>query len=93
MKTVGFSLLLSVSLTACQSTNISEYNKRPKIDDECIANGDGTCFRNGIAIPTTNMYCGDPVQIDNMLRHLEDMEKFRWKCLEFGDCGQKKKKN
>lgn len=82
--------MLIISLLGCNSASVREiavYNQRPHVDVKpCFSNGDGTCWEDNELRNTTGMQCGDVIILDDLLRHLENMEQYRWRCLKFGKC-------
>ena len=77
---------------ACQTIDaarIAEYVNRPITDSPCIANGDGTCERNGETVDNTNNLCGNAYDFNLLQKHLEKMERFMYNCKKYGECGEK----
>ena len=88
MKNVKLYLLflLTLIVSSCQTPNaarISQYVGRPNFESPCIANGDGTCFREGGLQDNTNNICGTPRGYDDVQDHLEEIEKRLYICLKF----------
>ena len=80
---------LSLALSSCQSVTaykIARYVGRPNLENPCIANGDGTCYRDGDLYETENMICGPAQDFGDLQTHLESMEFFKWKCKKYGNC-------
>jgi len=89
MKIVAYYLLPFLSLVGCQTpsyNDIARFNNRPNVLDPCIANGDGTCFRNGELQDNKNNICGDSLDYDNLQKHIEFLERYRYNCIKFGAC-------
>lgn len=64
---------------SCQ-TDIGRTLGRPDIPAPCIANEDGTCFREGIRIPVVNMECSESRNIADIEEYLLDIELELYKC-------------
>ncbi len=79
MKTACILVLCSLSLISCQ-TDISRTLGRPNLPAPCIANEDGTCFRNGARIVVTNMECSESKNIVDIEEYLLDIELELYKC-------------
>lgn len=91
MKNAKLFLLFFPILSSCQTLppslqEIADFAGRPASEDPCIANGDGTCFRSGDIVQTTNMICGEAIDFDNIQTHLEKMERFYYECKNFKRC-------
>lgn len=76
---------MSLSITGCQ-TDISRRLGRPDMPSSCIANGDGTCFRNGQVLETVNMECMESLNIADMQAYINKIE------LELFICKKNRKK-
>lgn len=71
---------MSCVLVGCNQEDIGKILGRPQIPASCIANGDGTCFRNGQRIPTTNMECMESRNVSDIESYLLDIELDLYKC-------------
>ena len=80
MKTVGILVLCLLSFTGCRQTDVGRALGRPKLPPSCIANGDGTCFRDGERLPTTNMECTESSNVADFEDYLYDIELGYYKC-------------
>lgn len=89
MKNAKFYLLFLLILISCRtpsSGEIARFNNRPEVNDPCIANGDGTCFRGGELLNTTNMLCGESENYFIIQNYIDRLEKYRYYCKKFGRC-------
>lgn len=89
MKNARYLVLFSLILISCRTPStgdIARFNNRPDVKDPCIANGDGTCFRNGVIFPTENMFCGDANDYFDMNNYIDFLEKYRYYCKKFNRC-------
>ena len=76
-------------MISCQTATVSEiakFARRPNAEKPCIANGDGTCFRDGVRINTTNMICGEAENFGDIQEHLELMEYYYYRCKKYKRC-------
>lgn len=83
------SLSLVLCVASCQTPTAGEiatFNGRPDFEIPCIANGDGTCFRDGEIEDNTNNLCGSGGGFDQVQDWIEFLEKYRYNCLKFGRC-------
>lgn len=75
-------MLCSLTLISCKTP--SQYFNRPNID--LTVNNEGTGFRNGIEIDTTNFICVEPLEYEAIQEYYEDKEYRLFKCLKYGRC-------
>lgn len=90
MKIAGHFLFYFLILTSCRTPSqieIAKFANRPMVNDPCISNGDGTCYRNGELIEDTLNYAEGPIEdYDKMLDHVERLEKYYYYCKKFQNC-------
>ena len=82
MKSAKFYLLFLLILTGCKTP--SQYFSRPKITP--TINNEGTGFRNGVEIDTTNFICVDPSEYEILQDYFEDKEYRLFLCLKYNRC-------
>ena len=86
----GILCLLLISLVSCRSTSvtaIAKFNERPDLGSKwCISDGTGFCEDGEQEHPTKNMFCGDADKGLAAKKHLEAMERYRWRCLKYRKC-------
>jgi hypothetical protein len=52
----------------------------------CIANEDGTCFRDRELENVVNYLCGRGSEYDAIQDHIEKLEQFYFECKKFKRC-------
>ena len=93
-KLFPFFCLILISCQTPTQIEISQYAGRPIVNDPCISNGDGTCYRNGELIENTeNFLMGEIDDYNPMQSHVEKLEKFYYYCTKFNQCEPFKKAN
>lgn len=80
-KLLALSLLITLS-SSCQSPGL--YFGRPSIVP--TINNEGTGFRNGVEIDTTNFICVDPKEYGIIQDYYEDKEYRLYLCLRHNRC-------
>lgn len=86
MKKGVFYLLCLLILIGCQTPTareIARYVGRPEFEPACIMNGDGTCYKDGELLDSTNMLGAPPKEFEQLQRHLESVEKRLYICLKY----------
>lgn len=74
-----------VIFISCRSQAPRQYFNRP-IVKPTIANGDGTGYRDGELVDTTNMICAPPLEYNLIEDYFIDKETRLYFCLRFGEC-------
>ena len=82
MKNVKHLVLFCLILTGCRTP--SQYFSRPKITP--TINNQGTGFRNGVEVDTTNFLCVDPKEYEVLQDYYDDKEYRLFLCLKFNRC-------
>ena len=83
MKKERFLVLFSLIFLSCNTP--SRYFSRPSISPT-IANGDGTGYRNGELVNTTNMICVSPNDYTVIEDYFDDKEYRLYICLKYNRC-------
>jgi len=72
---------IALCLQSCnQQVEIGSVLGRPWVPQGCISNGDGSCFRAGIRVPTKNMNCTEDRYVVDIEGYLLDIELQLYKC-------------
>ena len=82
-KIAGISVLCFMSLigSGCdRQDDIAEELGRPKTPTSCLANDDGTCFRNGREIQVENMECIESHHSTDLQEYVLKLERKYYKC-------------
>jgi len=66
-------------MSSCQ-TDIGRVLGRPETPSSCIANEDGTCFRNGLEMPVVNMECIESSHRTTLEEYLLEIELQLYLC-------------
>lgn len=86
MNIANFFLLLCLVLTSCRTQVPRQYFNRPEYDPT-ISNGDGTGYRNGELVDSTeNMLCIEPTKYQKLEEYWIDKEYRLYVCLRFNNC-------
>lgn len=75
-------LLCLLILIGCKTP--SQYFSRPKVLP--TINNEGTGFRDGVEIDTTNFICVDPKEYEVLQDYYDDKEYRLFLCLKFNRC-------